>query len=167
MSLEKIKALGEMRKNMEEMLEKAIDENKTDLKNNRKISIDKIINYLYEMANSIDAPMRVLVEHKLDFYNGIEFRFNLSDDRYYAKEKKGSVLFSMYYSRCNDGTWYDIEQIDQHYKEEITVLLKDWTDIRRELEEQVSETLIRTMSNICNETTNYYELCDKMNNFSV
>ena len=166
MSLEKIKALGEMRKTMKEMLDKAVEENKTDLENNRKISIDKIVNYLYEMANSIDAPITVLVEHKLDFYNGIQFRFNLSKDRYYPKEEKGNVLFSMYYSHASDDSWLDIKRIDGH-KEDITVLLKDWADIRRELEEKVSETLIKNMSNICNKTTDFYELCNKVNNFSV
>lgn len=166
MSLEKIKALGEMRRTMEEMLNKAVEENKTDLENNRKISIDKIINYLHELANSIDAPIVVLVEHKLDFYNGIRFRFNLSEDRYYPKEEKGNVLFSMYYSFENDDSWRDIRRIDEH-KKDITVLLKDWTDIRRELEEKVSETLIKNMSNICNKTTDFYELCNKVNNFSV
>ena len=167
MSLEKIKALGEMRKTMEEMFNKAVEENKTDLENNRKISIDKVINYLYEMANSIDAPIVVLVEHKLDFYNGIKFRFNLSEGNYYPKEEKGNVLFSMYYSSRNDDAWYDIKRIDEYNKKEITVLLKDWADIRRELEEKVSEALIENMSNICNKTTDFYELCNKVNNFSV
>lgn len=166
MSLEKIKALGEMRKNMKEMLDKVVEENETDLENNRKMSIDKIINYLYEMANSVDTPIVVLVEHKLDFYNGIKFRFNLSKARYYAKEEKGSVLFSMYYSPRNDDSWQDIRRIDEH-KKDITVLLKDWADIRRELEEKVSEALIKNMSNICNEATDFYELCNKVNNFSV
>lgn len=166
MSLEKIKALGEMRKTMEEMLNKAVEENKTDLENNRKMSIDKIVNYLHELANSIDTPIVVLVEHKLDFYNGIKFRFNLSGDRYYPKEEKGNVLFSMYYSSGNDDSWRDIRMIDEH-KKDITVLLKDWADIRRELEEKVSETLIENMSNICNKTTDFYELCNKVNNFSV
>ena len=166
MSLEKIKALGEMRKAMKEMLDKIIEENKTDLENNRKISIDKIVNYLYEMANSVDVPIVVLVEHKLDFYNGIKFRFNLSKNRYYPKEEKGNVLFSMYYSSTNDDSWQDIRRLDE-YKKEITVLLKEWTDIRRELEEKVSETLIKNMSNICNETADFYELCNKVNNFSV
>lgn len=166
MSLEKIKALGEMRKTMKEMLDKAVEENKTDLENNRKISIDKIINYLYEMANSIDAPITVLVEHKLDFYNGIKFRFNLSKDRYYPQEEKGSVFFSMYYSSRNDDSWGDITRIDERNKD-IDVLLKDWADIRRELEEKVSETLIKNMSDICNKTTDFYELCNKVNNFSV
>lgn len=166
MSLEKIKALGEMRKSMEEMFNKAVEENKADLENNRKMSIDKIVNYLYEMANSIDAPIEVLVEHKLDFYNGIKFRFNLSKDTYYPKEEKGNVLFSMYYSPRNDDSWRDIKRIDEH-KKDITVLLKDWADIRRKLEEKVSETLIENMSNICNKTTDFYELCNKVNNFSV
>ena len=166
MSLEKIKALGEMRKTMKEMLDKAVEENKTDLENNRQISIDKIVNYLYEMANSVDAPITVLVEHKLDFYNGIKFRFNLSENRYYPEEEKGSVLFSMYYSPLNDDSWYDIRRIDE-YQKEVTVLLKDWADFKRELEEKVSETLIKNMSNICNKTTDFYELCNKVNNFSV
>lgn len=168
MSLEKIKALSEMRKTMKEMFDKAVEENKTDLENNRKISIDKIVNYLYEMANSIDAPITVLVEHKLDFYNGIKFRFNLSKDRYHPKEEKGNVLFSLYYSSLNDDSWQDIRRInDGYHKDDVTVLLKDWADIRRELEEKVSETLIKNMSNICNETTDFYELCNKVNNFSV
>ena len=166
MSLEKIKALGEMRKSMEEMFKKAVEENKTDLENNRKISIDKIVNYLYEMADSIDVPIVVLVEHKLDFYNGIKFRFNLSKDSYYSKEEKGSVQFSMYYSSRNDDSWRDIKRIDEQ-KKDITVLLKDWEDIRRELEEKVSEALIENMSNICNKTTDFYELYNKVNNFSV
>lgn len=167
MSLEKIKALGEMRKNMQEMLDKAIEENKTDLENNRQISIDKIVNYLYELANSVDAPIRrVLVEHKLDWYNGIEFRFNLSGDRYYPKEEKGSVFFSMYYSSTNDDSWRDIRRIDE-YKKDIDIFLKDWADIRKELEEKVSEILIENMSNICNKTTDFYELYNKVNNFSV
>ena len=165
MSLEKIKALGEMRKTMEEMFNKVVEENKTDLENNRKISIDKIVNYLYEMANSIDTPIVVLVEHKLDFYNGIKFRFNLSESYYYPKEEKGSV--SMYYSSRNDDSWCDIKRIDEYNKKEITILLKDWVDIKRELEEKVSEALIENMSNICNKTTDFYELCNKVNNFSV
>jgi len=166
MSLEKIKALGEMRKTMKEMLDKAVEENKTDLENNRKISIDKIVNYLYEIANSVDTPMTVLVEHKLDFYNGIKFRFNLSKDRYYPKEEQGNVLFSMYYSFENDDSWREIKRIDEH-KKDITVLLKEWVDIRKKLEEKVSETLIKNMSKICNETTDFYDFCDKVNNFSV
>lgn len=166
MSLEKIKALGEMRKTMKEMLDKVVEENKTDLENNRQISIDKIVNYLYEMANSVDAPITVLVEHKLDFYNGIKFRFNLSKDRYYPKEEKGNVLFSMYYSPTNDDSWRVIRRIDEH-KKDIDVLLKDWVDIKRELEEKVSEALIKKMSNICNKTTDFYELCNTVNNFSV
>lgn len=167
MSLEKIKALGEMRKTMEEMFNKAVEENKTDLENNRKISIDKIVNYLYELANSIDTPIVVLVEHKLDFYNGIKFRFNLSKDRYYTKEEKGNVLFSLYYSDRNDDSWCEVIRIVDEHKKDITVLLKDWEDIRRELEEKVSETLIDKMTNICNKTTDFYELCNKVNNFSV
>lgn len=167
MSLEKIKALGEMRKSMEEMFNKAVEENKTDLENNRKISIDKIVNYLYELANSIDAPIVVLVEHKLDFYNGIKFRFNLSKDRYYPKEEKGNVLFSMYYSDINDDSWRDIKELIDGHKKDITVLLKDWADFKGKLEEKVSETLIENMSNICNKTTDFYELCNKVNNFSV
>lgn len=166
MSLEKIKALGEMRKTMKEMFDKAVEENKTDLENNRKISIDKIVNYLYEMANSVDAPITVLVEHKLDFYNGIKFRFNFSKERDYPKEEKGNVLFSMYYSPGNSNSWRDIRRIDE-YKKDITVLLKDWADIKRELEEKVSEVLIKDMSNICNKTTDFYELCNKVNDFSV
>lgn len=167
MSLEKIKALGEMRKTMKEMLNKAVEENKTDLENNRKISIDKIVNYLYEMANSIDAPIEVLVEHKLNFYNGIKFRFNLSEGTYHPNEEKGNVLFSMYYSPRNDDSWRNIKGIDDYDKKDITVLLKDWEDIRRELEEKVSETLIKNMSDIYSKTTDFYELCNKVNNFSV
>ena len=53
MSLEKIKALGEMRKTMEEMFNKAVEENKADLENNRKMSIDKIVNYLYDLKKDI------------------------------------------------------------------------------------------------------------------
>lgn len=166
MSLEKIKALGEMRKTMKEMFDKAVEENKTDMENNRKISIDKIIDYLYEMANSVDAPITVLVEHKLDFYNGIIFRFNLSKDKYCPKEEKGSVIFSLYYSPGNDYSWHDITMIDWR-KGDTNVLLKDWADIRRELEEKVSETLIKNMSNICNKTTDFYEFCNTVNNFSV
>lgn len=167
MSLEKIKALGEMRNNMEEMLEKAIKENETDLKNNRNISINKIIDYLYELANSIDTPITVLVEHKLDFHNGIKIRFNLSSDRYYPKEEKGNVLFSLYYSSINDDSWSKIESLDKYHKNDITILLKEWTDIRRELEEKVSEKLIKNMSDICNKTTELYTLCDKVSNFIV
>lgn len=167
MSLEKIKALGEMRKTMKEMLDKAVEENKADLENNRKISIDKVVNYLYEVANFVDAPITVLVEHKLDFYNGIKFRFNLSNAKYCEKEKKGSVCYSMYYSSCNDDSWDNIERIDDHHKKDVTVLLKDWVDIKRKLEEKVSEILIKDMSNICNKTTDFYELCNKLNDFSV
>ena len=167
MSLEKIKALGEMRKTMEEMLNKAVEENKTDLENNRKISIDKIVNYLHELANSIDAPIVVSVEYRLDFYKGIKFRFNLSRDSCYPKEEKGNVSYSMYYSDRNDDLWYDIKDIDNHYKDDITILLKGWTDFKGKLEEKVSETLLEKMTNICNKTTDFYELCNKVNNFSV
>lgn len=166
MSLEKIKALGEMRKTMEEMLNKAVEENKTDLENNRKISIDKIVNYFYEMAYSINAPIEILVEYKLDFYNGIKFRFNLSGDRYYPEEEKGSVFFSMYYSGKSDNSWYDIKKVDL-YKKETTILLKDWTGFKRKLEEKVSDTLLEKMTNICNKTVEFHELCNKVNNFSV
>lgn len=167
MSLEKLKALGEMRNNMQEMLEKAVEENKADLNNNRNICIDKIINYLYELANSIDTPIKVLVEHKLKFYNGIRFRFNLSDG-YYPKEEKGKVLFSLYYSSSNDDSWIDIKRLkDNYHTDEITVLVKEWTDFRRELEEKVSDALIKNMSDLCNKTSELYTLCDKVNNFSV
>lgn len=167
MSLEKLKALGEMRNNMQEMLEKAVKENKEDLNNNRNICIDKIINYLYELANSIDTPIEVLVKHKLEFYNGIKFRFNLSDG-YYHKEEKGKVLFSLYYSSSNSDSWIDIKRLkDNYHTGEITVLLKEWTDFKRELEEKVSDALIKNMSDICNKTSEFYTLCNKVNNFSV
>ena len=186
MGISKLKAMMETLEKMEEMQQKVNEDINKDINAKRKEALEKIRNYLNDVADSLNGKaITVDVGYKLFCCNTPEIHFNqkykickascsIESDRYSDEPIKWWI--GKYNSvRKTDDNYYDyidstnkISPRDSKYwGDGFIKLIENWEMIKANIESNLEKELTKQMERIRLDTANKIESYEKVNEFEA
>lgn len=180
MSIEKIRELNNLAKQMEEMKRKAMREVITDRKELRVQALCKIQDYLKEMSNATEgfywtAETNVTIfwlvkQCDVDSkkYNGVEFTFVSNGTVNITQYSGASTLSIKDFTNMPKDKFYRITSDNKILWEDGMVeLIERWSEIKPYIESCAEKKLIERMNKTQNELANFKASYEKVVDFKV
>lgn len=178
MSIEKIRALNQVAKEMEEMKKKAIGEIK-DRMELRLQALEKIQNYLRELSNatsgfswSAETPISIywLVKQNEMLsknYSGVRFWFNENGTVDIYQSAAASSLDIPNFTNLKRTDFYRICGNTMHWNDGMVELIERWKEIKPYLEQGAESALIKRMNKTQKELAEFKASYEKVVDFEV
>ena len=187
MAIDKIKAMTEVLAKMEEMQKSTYDDINKDINKKRKAALEKIREYLNELADSLGGrEIRIFLGRNVIFWDETYIEFN---KKYITKRSSCSLtsdVLSEEKLNWQINTYYSTKQDDNDYWQFIDAtnnietsgnpkkwadgflpLIENWTDIKAKIESGVEKDLTDRMQKIRENTTARVESYEKVTNFEA